>query len=229
MGDGTWHIVEQGESVESIAAADLRSPDKIWAAPENDDLRQKRESMHVLLPGDRLFIPAPAAPSFKVALGSWHEFKIKLPETRLQLQLNHHGEAVANQPYELVVDGKSQKGQTGGDGSIDVPIPVQASSAVLTVGEGDDALVYELKLRELDPLATSSGVLGRLANLGFCVAADGGDGGDDAPDASDSGGELGLDAQAQAALCAFQQAHDIDLTGDLSDATKSKLKGTHGC
>jgi hypothetical protein len=92
-------------------------------------------------------------------------------------------------------------------------------------------VVYHLGLRELDPLASPSGLRGRLANLGFHD----GDAGDSAgaPDPSGDDGDSddddeSLDKMTEAALCAFQDFHTIDVTGTVCDATKSKLIDQHG-
>ena len=70
---------------------------------------------------------------------------------------------------------------------------------------------------------------GRLTNLGFHD----GDAGDaaGAPDPSSDDGDdddESLDKMTEAALCAFQDFHTIDVSGTVCDATKSKLIDQHG-
>ena len=232
MATGVWYDVQDGESVESIAVSQGCPADKIWAAPENKDLKKLRETMHILQAGDRLFIPALKDKVLSLPTGKRHKIVVKKAMSKLHVVIRRQGEPLAGKPYELVVDGQTTNGQTAGDGTVEAPVPAGAKEAVLTVGEGDEAVVYHLGLRELDPLTSPSGLRGRLANLGFHD----GDAGDSAgaPDPSGDGSDgddsddESLDKMTEAALCAFQDFHTIDVSGTVCDATKSKLIDQHG-
>jgi N-acetylmuramoyl-L-alanine amidase len=211
---GDYHVVAQGESVDSIAALCGHVPDTIWNAPENRDLKSQRKDPHILMPGDRLFVPPLEPKTVSVATGSLHKFTVQRPRARLNVQIVEAGKPRANEPFVLVVDRNTRlSGKTDGDGRVDQPLPPLARMASLTVGEGDAAVTYRLLLRALDPVTEVSGVQARLRNLGY--------------------GEVPLDGEmgpaTVAALLAFQKANGLQATGDADDATRDKLAEKHGC
>ncbi len=210
---GDYHVVVQGESVDSIAAQCGHVPDTIWNAPENRNLKSQRKDPHILMPGDRLFVPPIEPKTVSVATGSLHRFTVQRPRARLKVQIVDLGKPRANEPFLLVVDGSTElSGKTDGDGWVDQPLPPLARTAKLTVGEGDSAVTYRLALRALDPVTEVSGVQARLRNLGY--------------------GEVPLDGlmgpATIAALCAFQRDHSLDVTGKPDQATQDELKEQHG-
>jgi N-acetylmuramoyl-L-alanine amidase len=210
---GDYHVVAQGESVDSIAALCGHVPDTIWNAPENRDLKSQRKDPHILMPGDRLFVPPLEPKTVSVATGSLHKFTVQRPRARLNVQIVEAGKPRANEPFVLVVDRNTRlSGKTDGDGRVDQPLPPLARMANLTVGEGEAAVTYRLLLRALDPVTEVSGVQARLRNLGY--------------------GEVPLDGEmgpaTVAALCAFQRDHSLDVTGKPDKATQDKLKVQHG-
>jgi hypothetical protein len=116
----------------------------------------------------------------------------------------------SNQQYVLVIDGKMQQGSTDGDGVIDIPIPPGAQSGNLTVGP--DKFSVDVALGALDPVDLLSGVQARLNNLGYpCGTPDG-----------------ELNDLTKNALQYFQKDYGLPITGDIDDATRSKLKDLHG-
>jgi hypothetical protein len=209
---GSWHVIQQGESAESVAVACGHATASLWDAPENTSLKQRRKSPHLLHPGDRLFVPAVEAKTFTVKTGQKAAFSVQRPPSRLKLQLRIEGKARANEPYVLEIDGVVLRGTTDGDGAIELPLSPLAVSAELVVGEGGAATACTLALRALDPLPEVSGVQGRLRNLGFGgVPLD---------------GELG--DETQAALCAFQAREGLEVSGRPDGPTCDKLEALHG-
>jgi putative peptidoglycan binding protein len=210
---GESHVVVQGESVDSIAAACGHLPDTLWNAPENRALKQQRKDPHVLAPGDRLFVPPLEPKTVSVQSGALHRFTVQRPRSRLRVQLVEAGAPRANEPYVLVVDRTLElAGTTDGDGWVERPVPTLARAAQLTVGEGDRATTYLLALRALDPVTEASGVQARLRNLGYA--------------------EVPLDGEpgpaTAAALCAFQEANGLSVSGSADAATRDKLVERHG-
>lgn len=210
---GDWHDVEQGESVESLAAAVGHLPKTVWEAPENGSLKDQRKDMHVLKPGDRIFLPAVKTKAFSAPTGGEKKFKVTRPPSRLKIQIVREGQPRADTPFVLIVDGVATPGDTDGQGMVDLPVAPRARMATLVVGTEEDQVTYELSLRGLDPVTEVSGVQGRLANLGY--------------DVGDPDGELG--PRTSAALAAFQQDEGLEANGKLDDATRDKLKQRHGC
>ncbi len=199
--------------MDSVAVLCGHVPDTIWNAPENRDLKSQRKDPHILMPGDRLFVPPLEAKTVSVSTGSLHRFTVQRPRARLKVQIVDLGKPRANEPFVLVVDRNTElSGKTDGDGWVDQPLPSLARMAKLTVGEGDAAVTYRLVLRELDPVTEVSGVQARLRNLGY--------------------GEVPMDGEmgpvTVGALSAFQRDHSLDVTGKPDQATQDKLKEQHG-
>jgi N-acetylmuramoyl-L-alanine amidase len=209
---GAYHDVAQGESAESIAAAVGHLVDTVWNAPENASLKSLRKDPHVLMPGDRIFVPPLQPKTFQVRAGAAKRFQVTRPPSRLRLRLLKDGNPRANEPFVLTVDGVEDRGTTDGDGRIDRPLPARAERATLAVGEGEARVEYRLQLRALDPATETSGLQARLANLGF--------------DVGPVDGEIG--ARTRAALAAFQQEQGLQVTGDPDDATRDRLQQQHG-
>lgn len=210
---GSYHVVSQGESVDSVAALCGLQPETIWDAPENGELKRQRKERHILMPGDRLFIPPIQPKTASVPTGQLHRFTVQRPRARLKVQIVEDGRPRANEPFVLRVDGEAElRGATDGSGWVDQSLPPLAREASLTVGEGEAAVTYPLLLRALDPITEISGIQGRLRNLGYAeVTVD---------------GELG--PATVAALCAFQRDHGLSVTGKPDQATQGKLEAQHG-
>lgn len=212
MKPGEWHDVVQGEAVESIAAACGHLTATIWDAPDNASLKDRRKDPHVLMPGDRLFIPPIEPRTFQVQMGASASFKVTRPAARLRVQLMKADAPRANEPFVLTVDGREERGTTDGDGRVDAPIPARAERAVLIVGEGETATRYELELRALDPIDEVSGVQARLRNLGY--------------DAGPVDGILG--PRTGAAISAFQHDEGLEVTGEPGSSTQDALRSKYG-
>jgi N-acetylmuramoyl-L-alanine amidase len=67
----------------------------------------------------------------------------------------------------MVLDDGAEYMGTLDNGELRVKVCPMAKHAKLTVGEGDEARVYELELGGLDPCDTVSGIQARLENLGY--------------------------------------------------------------
>lgn len=118
---------------------------------------------------------------------------------------------LANVAFRLAFGGREVRGETDGDGKIDVPIDAQIKLARLTLEP--DTLherTIDLKIGYLEPIDSPSGVRQRLNNLGF------------------SPGELGDEADIKEAARMFQRKHGLSPTGELDDATRAKLRDAGG-
>lgn len=198
------YIVQDGDCISSIADRFGFFPGTIWRHPENAGLREVRGNPDVLAPGDVLHVPEVRTKQADCATDLRHRFRRRGVPARLRLRVVVDDEVVADEPYELTIDGGAAvRGRTDADGRIDVPIPPQARAASLTVGEGDDALEFRLRLGHLDPVDSERGLRSRLENCGYP-------------------GDLA------GALRRFQHDHQLPETGEADPATVQALVTAHG-
>lgn len=83
-----FHEVKQGEHLSGIAA-DYGFPDftTLWNRPENAALKQKRENPHVLLPGDKVFVPDKTVKEYSRPADNQHTFEVLTKPLFLKLEL----------------------------------------------------------------------------------------------------------------------------------------------
>lgn len=205
----TEHTVRQGECIASIAQRYGHFPDAVWDHPDNAELKKTRQDPFCLLPGDRVMVPDKTAKDVDCAAGERHRFRRKGVPEQLKVQFLSKGEPRANEAYSLNLDGELISGTTDRDGWLICSIPPGAKAAKVTFG--GDKEVYDLDLGRLDPIEEITGALARLRNLGFYAGPVDGD-----PD------------DLEVALVDFQAARDLEITGELDDATKAELKQVYG-
>ncbi len=154
---------------------------------------------------DKVVGAAQQAIGLPTAGGSTKEFEEPDPEP-----LEREDKPRKNVPYVVLIDGKVTTGNTDGDGRIELSIPPNAQSGTLTLDPGTlKERVIPLNLGHLNPINVVSGVTQRLNNLGFPC----GDGSDE-------------EALA-AALKAFQEKNGLEVTGNIDDVTRNKLRDLH--
>lgn len=207
------HTVAAGECLSSIAHQyGLPGWRALYEHPANEALRAKRPNPHVLLPGDVVVVPEPARKQEEVPVDRTHRFVVTRPKVRLCLDLL---EAVGGDPvemlYELVVEGVEEpfKGLLGADGRIDVMVPASASSATLRLLDSEEQVprhVVSLRIGELDPVDSPSGVQERLRRLGFQCEP-----------------ERSLGPRTRAALARFQLEFRLPVSGEPDEVTQDKL------
>lgn len=208
VGQGN-HVVRQGECVESIAAETGHFWEQLWKLPENAALRAARKDPNLLLPGDRLEVPPLQRKEVEAETGKRHVFQRRGVPSRIHVILKVKGEPRNDEPYTLIVDGKEMTGRTSAEGEIKHAIPPTARTGKLVVGEGARRAEYALSIGALDPLSETSGVAGRLANLGLDPAG---------PERAD---------WAAAALQDFQKREGLTVSGELDQATIQALQRVH--
>lgn len=201
----TEHKVKQGECLSSIAAKYGLFPDTVWDDPANADLKQRRGDPNVLAPGDVVVIPDKRAKEESGSTEKRHRFRKKGVPAKLKIQVMLDGKARANEAYVLSIDGVSSTGTTDGDGFVEADLPPDAREGELSIGPPEERDVIPLQFGAVDPVDTQEGVAHRLHDLGLPVAGD-------------------LDA----AVREFQREHGLEPTGEVDDATRSKLVEVFG-
>ena len=202
-------IVESGDPVAGLAARNgFSDPRILWNAPENAELRSRR-NVDILAPGDELYVPPRELREVRIATGRRHTFRVTRCVVRLRLCLRDIvGKPRAGVAAVLEVDGKREDLTADGDGMLELQIDPNARSAVLTV----DGQEYELEIGKLPPIDGEEGLTSRLRNLGYLVD--------------------GMRDEAEAlrlAIELFQVDHGLAIDGDDLDSIRETLEQVHGC
>ncbi len=211
------HTVCQGECLSSIARQyGFKDWTVLYDEPANAELKTRRPNPNVLCPGDLVAIPEPKPMTAQKSTGDWHEFAVEREQVRLKVQLmGLDGKALANQDYDLTVDGQKRSGTTDGSGLVDEPVDVTNKTALLkvTVPAGDETreLTWQLNIGSLDPVTTTSGMQARLAHLQYYTGA--------------IDGNFG--PMTRGAVMAFQQSAGLDATGVPDETTLDQLQKQH--
>lgn len=182
----------------------------LWNLPANAELKRQRQP-NVLLPGDQVTIPPIRLREESRPTDQLHKFQLAGQSCQLKLRfLDDKKQPRSGVAYTLTIDGKTTSGTLDGAGSLNVPIPPDASQGNILLQTEPDPETYPLNFGHLDPDSLPTGIRGRLNNLGFSCASDG-----------------DVDADLQAAIKRFQIANDIPPTGELDDRTRQALKQGH--
>jgi N-acetylmuramoyl-L-alanine amidase len=241
------HEIGPGDCINSIALEHGFFPDTLWNHGSNSELKQKRKDPNVLFPGDKLHIPDIEIKEVSKATEKRHRFRRKGVPAKLHLRFlkpkdvpppeeepagggeddcstfnepdpakapAQEMEPIANAPYKLDIEGVVTEGQSDGDGQVKVSIPPNAANGIITFYPGKpEERVIPLSLGGMDPVDTIIGARKRLDNLGYRCSTQ----------------ENEVTPELKDAVAGFQKDNDLDVNGELNDATKDKLKEKHGC
>ncbi len=241
------YIVQAGDCMSSIAYDHGFTLETLWNDGNNAALKDLRKDPNVLKENDEVYIPDLRLKSESRAADSRSTFKLKGVPIKLKLRVlkppkpsdkkvagpaaldtgnprdsiwddpepepGQPDEPRTSEDYTLDIDGKEFKGRTDGDGRIECSIPPNAKIGKLTIAPNTpDELVLNLQLGHLGPISEVSGVKQRLSNLGYGVE-----------DLTED-----LTPELDMALQAFQYDYALDVTGDLDQTTRDKIKSIHG-
>lgn len=198
------HTVEPGDCIISISRQYGLLWRTIWDHPQNADLKRRRQDPNVLQPGDIVFIPDKQTKYESRSTGAKYRFVMLGSPAKFKLRLTINDSPRANEPYQLCIDGTWLKGKTDADGWIMEAIPPDAQKGQLLIGK-DCTDSYEFQFGTVDPLDCDDGIKQRLFDLGYDAETD-----------------------FAGAIRAFQEKEKLNATGQVDDATRSKLKEKFG-
>jgi N-acetylmuramoyl-L-alanine amidase len=210
----TKYRVSQGEHLTSITRQfGFPDGDKVWNHPDNAELRESRQHVHVLSPGDILSIPEPETKVQSCATEQRHRFQLHTPSLVLRLSiLDHDGEPVSGADCGLQVESEKIDLTTDGKGQVEQRIPADAVTGELTV----NGVSTPLKIGHLDPVDLPSGQRARLNNLGIYAGEMG--------DADSEDGQMLL----RSAVEEFQCDQGLTVDGICGPKTQARLAEVYG-
>ena len=208
--------VRYGDGMSSIAEEHGFFWETIWDHPDNADIKARRADPEVLLPGDRLTIPALREKTAACDTGRVHRFRRKGVPAKIRIFLEDaEGDRIAGKPYTLTVGKRRYVGTTGGDGLVDHWVAPSARKGVLAAftDESRSTMIGEWSLRVgfLEPPNSVRGLQARLANLGF--------------DPGPIDGVFG--PSTRAAVHRYQADAGLDPTGEMDSQTVDRLDADH--
>lgn len=213
----TTHIVQQGECLSSIAAAEgFADWHFLYEHPLNSEFKRLRPNPNVIFPGDVIAIPDREPAARSVPAGTTSRFRVRVSSTKLRLKLQDQtGAPLGGRAFSLSIAGETVEGTTTADGLVEQVIPANADEGTLTLQLNDSApnetFTWTLRIGHLDPIETVSGVQARLNNLGYaCGEVDG------------IAGE-----KTTSAMKAFQEAAGLPATGQIDAASRNALREKH--
>lgn len=183
--DGYTHTIVLGDTTSGLAIANGLLPTTVWDHPQNQKLKQTRADKNILHPGDQLYIPALRERDINRPVDQRHRFVRKgTPEMFRMRLLDYDNTPLANEPYQIKIDNQVFKtGTLDGEGWVKTYLPPGTRAAELGIGEEYSAIVLQLDLGYLNPLAEISGLQARLRNVGYF---DGSEDGQDSPEFRDA-------------------------------------------
>jgi hypothetical protein len=220
-----YHVVRQGDHVARIAEENRLEPDAIWNHPNNEELRGRRESQHVLAEGDVLYLPeAPAPRHHPLTRGTTNRVRATIRTTALRLVIRMGDETLRNEP--CVVEGLPAplEARTDGEGLLEVEVPMNVDEVVIRLPNRHFQLAA--RVGHLDPPDEDRGAVSRLVNLGYLLPLEL-FGGETAVHGSMFQGEERA-RWTGVALAAFQSDQGLEPTGSLDAATREALARAHG-
>jgi hypothetical protein len=207
------HIIRQGEYLDKLAFLKGFDADEVWNAPDNADLRARRDNPNLLCPGDILYLPKPEPKSRPIRAGVTNSYVAEVPLVSVRVVLLEDGAPLADEVF--AVDGLSteQSGTTAADGSVTFEAPITAREVSIILPNRN--LAYQVRIGDLDPSVEAAGVAMRLSHLGYYGWF---------PDLDES-----VDAEAhRRAIAQFQVDAGLPPTGEHAGETIDALIGKHG-
>lgn len=153
--------------------------------------------------------PPPPPATDEAGEPATQKLRVKLSDERF--------EPYADKAFELRAESFKHEGRTGAGGEVEVDVPRSARVAHITVWPKayptGPTRSYAIEIARLPPATTVPGVRARLKNLGYF----------DGPSEGDQ-----VDSALHAAITTFQTDHQLEPSGRLDEATRSRVLERHG-
>jgi len=202
------YVIRQGDYLRQLAYLGGYDAEEVWNHPLNEELRSKRDTGDDLLPGDVLFVPRSPELALELTAAAENDYTAVIPRTKLELFFEDTDGPIANEPCQIFgIPGTGEEGlarTSDGDGKLVLHVPVTVPEVTVTFPERHRS--FGLKIGHMDPVNEQSGIVKRLANLGYLEV-------DTALDGGDMAG----------ALAAFQRKAGLEVTGQPDEATEARL------
>lgn len=212
----TTHTVTQGETLTRIAKQyGFSSWQKIYNHSDNTEFRALRSNPDIIYPGDTIVIPDPEQKPRRFKTNKPRTFRLSIPKEELTLKLQDDlGKPLTNIRAALNIGGKTIQKNTDSNGELLILLDnSNESEASLEIEDNGTKYSFKLKIGELDPIDTISGVQARCNALGFdCGTIDGIYG-----------------KKTKEGLLSFQRVYALSLTGEADAATQKALTKAYGC
>lgn len=225
-------MVKQGDTLSAIAKKHKINPEKIWNHSKNAKLKEKRGSRDVLLPEDKLEIPAPEEKDEGLKLECINRFYIDAEHGEVKIafwKYDKPRESLQYTPFfeESGIANICSKLDANAIASHEIDHDEKHGKITLEPEEDSELDIeeYSLRIGWLDPLDYLSGVQARLRNLGYFFDVHKWFPFESSrkPYSEDEADEL-----TKNAIAVFQIENGIEPTGNYNEETKSKLREVHG-
>jgi hypothetical protein len=212
------YVVKQGDFLKRIAFDLGFVADEVWNDAANADLKSKRKTGDVLLPGDILYVPENPRKRNPYTKETDNPYKARLPRVKVQVVLAAPGgKPLEGEPYVVKGLGDESEKKTEADGKVSFEAAIHVRQVEVILTKRNQTLL--VKVGDLDPADEPSGARMRLQHLGYYGPTFAGG---DQPYPSSEEALLG------AALKAFQTAQGLLADGKLDAVTAAALKSIHG-
>jgi hypothetical protein len=212
------YVIKQGDFLKKIAFDLGFDAGEVWNDASNADLKAKRQTGDVLLPGDILYVPEKPRKRNPFTKETDNPYKARLPKVKVEVVLAAPGgKPLEGEPYVIKGLGDEDEKTTESDGKVSFEAAIHVHQVEVVLTKRKQTLL--VKVGDLDPADEPSGARMRLQHLGFYAPTFGG--GDQPYPTSEEG-------LLAAALKAFQAAQGLLASGKLDAATAAALKSVHG-
>jgi hypothetical protein len=206
------YVVRPGDYLVKLAQRMGFDADDAWNAKENEPLRKLGRTPHMLFAGDVLYIPQVEPQWRGLATGSVNTFVSERPGVKIHARFATGDKAWANEAY-TVEGAELPDGNLDGDGNFNGEVPTDVSAIVLEFAKRRAR--FTLRVGNLDPITTDSGVKQRLTHMGFlprnAIAT-----------------RIHEDGMHSRAVASFQESKGLPVTGVADQATRDAIVAAHG-